>query len=86
MNIPAFAAITLVPTLSAAAAVRLYALGVLKHHEGDRHKTAAALDVDPSTLRRWLADLERSGAAIPAGPKRTGRPRKAINVSIPGLA
>ena len=69
--------------LSAAAAVRLYALHVLKACRGNRPQAAASLDVDPSTLRKWMQDLEKQGASIPAAPARAHRPRKAIAISVP---
>jgi len=73
--------------VTAAAAVRLYALHQVNLHGGDRNKAAAALEVDPTTLRRWLADLEGQGVTVPAPTRRAGRARRAINVLLPaGIA
>jgi len=74
---------TLSEPVSAAAAVRLYALHVLTTEGGDRPAAAKALDVDPSTLRKWLRDMVEQGIAIPASPHRQGRGRKAIAVTFP---
>ena len=74
--------VTLNTGLSAAVAVRLYALDALTRCEGDRAKAALSLDVDITTLRKWLKELEVGGVTIPEAPRRQGRPRKAITLDL----
>jgi len=76
--------LTLPLTLSAASAVRLYALEVLKCHNGDRVRAAKALDLDPSTLKKWMMDLEKTKfVTIPPAPRRQARPRSKKAVELP---
>ena len=64
--------IELSSNLNAATAQRLFALEVLRLNGGDRSKTSKQLDVDPATLRKWLASLSKEGVCVP--PARRGRP------------
>lgn len=74
---------------NAATAQRLFALEVLRQQDGDRTKTARALDVDPSTLRKWMASLEVAGVKVPKA--KHGRPlnlqgRGPVRILVPSVA
>ena len=79
--------IMLPDNINAATAQRLYALEVLRRCGGDRAQAAAALNVDPSTLRTWMASLAKLGVEVPHKAKRPKAPspriRGAIRIELP---